>query len=418
MDKKYKDVKSFFKSELSINIDSGFLNKIRNFRLSWINKSDEYIEFLGSNLVGAHTIRFSENDDDKLANDVYDLPGFKDIQKEFYKVNDINKSFKVTSNVIYNILTYSAADAYNSNVTSKEFKEKVVKETMLIMQYKMFSSLYFRYFNYKVDNNIATTVYEHLSHKFIIKKKHSWGEVFNYRVETILDKHNPNNKRLRRFTTEDSVRIISDIQTKNRSLLIAIYGVLVQVKEEKEIIKQQDSTFIGGEANEKQVKEVNNDAFNYINKIQNIKYNKNDFIDTDIITVIDKLFPNTNKDILSTMISNVCEQKLHNKLKVTIKKYKNDKDPYNELLKDILILSFDYLNRLNLNITEVNNLPKSILLLKNYWSSSKVNNKDMKEVKKYIYYLSMITTGRKTKWILSTTTIMFILYIYIKALKK
>jgi hypothetical protein len=89
MDKRYEDVKSFFNYWLKdIRFDKSLLNRLTTFRLQWSTKSDDYIDFLGSNLIGVHEIRFSSIDDKNLL-EIFEIDDLDTIQKDFYKVKGI-----------------------------------------------------------------------------------------------------------------------------------------------------------------------------------------------------------------------------------------------------------------------------------------------------------------------------------------
>ena len=67
--KKYRDVLEFFNRHLpDLKPNKKLKDRLKEFRLQWSTKDDEYIEFLGSNLIGVHEIRFSALDDDRLMN--------------------------------------------------------------------------------------------------------------------------------------------------------------------------------------------------------------------------------------------------------------------------------------------------------------------------------------------------------------
>ena len=69
--KDIKDVCASFTSH--INFDLKFAKLLEEFRIQWGYKSDEYIDFLASNLVGVHKIRFSAKDEDALYYDVLEI---------------------------------------------------------------------------------------------------------------------------------------------------------------------------------------------------------------------------------------------------------------------------------------------------------------------------------------------------------
>jgi len=87
------------------------------------------------------------------------------------------------------------------------------------------------------------------------------------------------------------------------------------------------------------------------------------------------------------------------------------------MLEDILTINIEYLQRYDINIEDRSNIPKALVMIKNYWSSSKVKNEKMTAIKKYLLNYASICTGKRTKWILVTLVIAFVLYVFLRSLK-
>jgi len=400
----YSNVKEFFDSYFyKIKFDKHFIKKLKLFRLRWSTKDDEYIEFLGSNLVGVHSIRFSKLDDEELMS-YYGIRDIVKFQKDFYNVEGIDKNHKIGSNVIYHTLIYTAYRFLINKELKEDEKINGIREACLILQYRMFSSLYSHYFKYSVDENTALAVYERLSHKFLIKKLGSWQEVFEYRTKDCTDKNATNRNKLINYNTKNAELIITDIQTKLRSMLLTIYNVLVEVVKEKSSIQTESSTYVGGERDEKQVSSKDTLA-KYVSVIQHVAYNPNDFIDLDLVKVIDSLFNNVNQNIILKFLACMTDEK------------KNDPKHYFKILELIVSISLDYLQKMNINIEDRSNITRALILIKNYWSGSKVKSKDIDTVKRYLQKKAKICTGKRTKWIISSLTIAFICYIFLRMLK-
>jgi len=402
---KYKDIKSFFSYYLKdIKFDRTLINKLKNFRLEWSTKDEEYIEFLGSNLVGVHSIRFSSIDDENLLS-IFNIQDPKKLQEDLYKVNGIDKKWKVASNLIYQLLIYTAHRFLNNKELSENERHNGVKEACLIMQYRMFSSLYSWYFKYAVDENTALTVYEKLSHKYLIKKLESWQDVFLYRVKMCLDKKSQFYNRILRLTTEDAVRIIIDTQTKLRSMLVSIYKVLVDVVKNKTTISTEDTTYVGGEKNEKQIRERTNETV-YISILKNIIYKPNDFLDNNLLYVVSSLFPNVKEKYIQDAIKCITNEKIN-----------KPKDMF-KIIELVISINMEYLQRMNVSISNRANIPNALVLLRNYWSSSKVKNKDMDTVKKYFKKVLRKCMTVKTSWVISSLIIIIVIYMFLRMLKQ
>lgn len=402
----YKNITDFFNKNLKhIKVDKHLIKTLKKFRLDWATKNSDYIDFLGGKLVGVHQIRFSILDDEKLVVDDLKIRNYKHLQTEIFKVPDLKKEYKIASNIIYQILMYLAHRFYKSSLNKKD-KDAGIREVCLIMQYKMFSSIYGWYFKFQTTHAIANTVYNKLSHKFLIKQLGSWQEVFEYRVETCMDKSNPNFNRIAKYDTLDSIRIISDIQTKLREQIKQIFRVLVEVLDNKEIISQESSTFVGGENNEEQIRDITSGVSNYVTFMKNIAFNTSDFLDSETLTIVSKFFNNISKDLIYHFLKKMTDDNI-----VDVKKI-------NWVIENILIESFSYLKRNNVNIEQREYLPKALVMIKNYWSSSKVDNPNMKDVKEYLFKTAKDITNKKTAWVLSSLSLIYIVFVFLRSTKK
>jgi len=416
---KYNSIKDFFDYLLKdIKFDYDLFTQLRKFRLAWSTKNDEYISFLGSHLLGVHDISFSSIDDDNLLA-IYNIDDLDFIQNDFYKVKGVIKSHKVASNVIYNLLMYTA----HRFLTNKKLKEKdrisYAAEPCLIMQYKMFTSVYNHYFKYKVSENIAESVYNRLSHKFIIKQVNSWQDVFAKRTLDCISHNGSNYKRLLRYTTDDALRVVIDIQTKIRSGIQTIYKVLIKVLEEGDIIESDQATFVGGEKEEKQIKDIETGQHKYINNLLHIAYNTNDFIDNNAVKVVDNMVSNVNKDLIIKFLKCMSDKDFIDKYGKEFSKIlgKDIKDPHSYVLREIMLIDIEYLQRYDININDKTKLPKMLIMIKNYWSSSKVNNENMKKIKAYLNSLATVCTKKKTKWLITSLVIAYVTYVFLRSMK-
>jgi len=405
--KKYTDIKDFFNHHLKdLKIDKKLIKQIKTFRFNWSTKSDEYIEFLGSNLLGVHQIRFSILDDDTLMKEVLGLEDYKEMQEDIFNVKDMSRSYKVASNIIYQTLMYIGHVILKDKKLSKDDKYTGVREVCLIMNYKMFSSRYARYFPYSVPEHIATTVYNKLNNKFLIKRLDSWQDVFDYRVDICLDKKEPDNHKLIKFDTLSSIRLISSIHTKINANFKEIAAILYEVLDSDEIIKEESSTFVGGENDLKQVVEKTTGTLSYITNLKTIAQQPNDFIDLETLNIVHTLFKNVNAEDILKILRHMSDSDVVDNKTVT------------DLVESILSISFNYLQRNNINIENREEIPKALIAVRFYFSSSKVENKEMDKIKKFLYKEVKKATGRNTKWYLITVTLSYILYVFLRSLKK
>ena len=407
MHKKYKDVKIFFKENLpQLNVNKKLIKDLKSFRLDWCTKDSDYIDFLGSNLLGVHSIAFSVLDDTKLMTTIFKIHDYRELQKEIWLTTGIEKEYKIGSNIIYNVLMYTAYLFVNDKSLSEKEKNAGIRELCLIMQYKQFSSVYNHSFKWKPTEAIANAVYNKLSHKFIIKRLNNWQEVFEFRADSCINDKELNYGRLRKYNSETAIRLITDIQIKLKEQIKHIYGVLDKITKANDYVIQESSTFIGGDNNDEQMNDVTNNIGAYIVNMKSIAFIPNDFISNEIINIVASLFKNMDRTLVYTFLRYMTDSDHVNTHKLTSN------------IESILVITFRYLQQNNINIENRETIPQALLLVKNFWSASKVKDAKMDDIKTDIVSDAFKCTGKRTGHVLVTISLSYIVYIFLRSLKK
>lgn len=378
--------------------DENFYNLLRSFRLSWAQKSDDYIEFLGNNLTGVYPIRFSIQDEEILYNDIYGIDQ-KEFQQEVYKVKGIDKNLRTISNATFILLMYTAHMYTNGPKSmSTKLREDAVKEAYYVFIYKVISSRTAHYFKYNVDISIAKAVNERMTNKYLIKRFNSWQEVFEYKTLDLL-KGGIHYKRMVNFSTDDCGRVISDMYTKMNDVFKNNYQVLLEVKEANERI--QSTSLITQREDDEGIKDITKRDDNYSNYIKGIITSKADFINVEIAELVAGSLNNiTGNDLILAL--NVVTELDHLVI-----------DPK---VDTILVNSIEYLTRKKLNRDFIKNLYEIVITLSSFWKSSNFRDRQCKEVKEYFLKLVKSTLKRKVKTIAINVCVAIIVYIVIRGL--
>jgi len=400
----YKDLKEFFSIICkNVEFDKNLYKKLKEYRLNFITKNEEHQAFFGDKLLGVHILRFSSVDDINLVENIYGLD-INFCTKEIYKVKGINKQFKVASNFIYHLLLYTAHRfALNKDMNKNDkVLEEYIKEPILIMEYRMFSGLYAWSFKYPFRKEIAETALRKLSNKYLIKQLDSWEEFFEYRVKDFIGKKSPYYKQLIRYTVDDAVNIIITLQTKLRSVFKNITKIMYELKEQEESVVEHEAMF----HNDGNMKEFSSGPKVMIEKTKIMFHNRLEFIDIGLIKFIEKMFNNLPEGMLEKLVKYVVSDDAIDEIKTL-----------EWIIEKTIIINYEYLNRIDISPLDKSKIFLIITNIKNYWSSSKVKNEDMVKIKKELYKLSLVATGRKTKWMNTANVIAFVIYIYVMGLK-
>lgn len=394
----YKDLKDALKEPTEhLKYDTKLFKQLRNFRISWMQKSPDYIDFLGGKNLGVHPIRFSTIDDELLFVDILDLD-MDDIKSRVYDTEDINKSWLISSNPYYNVIVYMMYKFYKSKDISKSNAEEAVIELFTIYYYKVIGSLLSRYFGYNASEDIAKATVERLSNKSLIKKLDNWQEVIVYNANVVLPK-GLHYKKLLKYDTLAATTILNDTQGRIRDIFKKIYGVMIEVVEDNEKITKTSLT--KEDESGAKVVEVTNRPDKYISYTKNIILNRSEFIDDEIVKLVSKLTNNKNNDMVKDALGYISD---------------NIKQDELSLVEYVIVNSIEHLNNNDINNDYINNIVVVIKRLKGYWSKSSGSNKELKKNKELVNTMVKNSTKKITPWKITSTVTTVLVYIFIRAI--
>jgi hypothetical protein len=183
------------------------------------------------------------------------------------------------------------------------------------------------------------------------------------------------------------------------------YAIVMDVIENND---KRVSTSLSGtdmEGNEVIVEKENLNA-DYYKYMRHIVFKKEDFIKNDIIEICEELFSNLKpKEFRQTLeyISDLAVDK---------------PELVNDILDTSLKGSIEYLYVTKMYPPYDRRIVSVINLLRGFWSSSKVKDKHVKEIKETLKHIARDATGKNTRWVLITISLVIPIYIFIRAIVK
>lgn len=398
-----KFLKVFKEHSEHIKIDKDFHKKVKYYRIRWANKNNNHMEFLGGNLLGVYPIRFSIMDEEEFFVHLLSLDK-QELTKDLHDLEGINPKFKVTSNPFYLTCVYLVQLFAHSNL-NRRMSDDGIKEVYYIFAYRVLSSLVSHYFKYDLDKNIAITVNEHLSQRFLIKRLGTWQNVLEYRADDFLEPEGLHVSRIKDMDTDAATRIIMDAQGRLRDMVKEIYSVIIKVIEKGETIQESTLSKMT-ESGEEEIGEITSRPDVYVTYLNGIIYKTEDLIKDDLVTVIRGLMSRMpEKEFVRSMVY-LGELSMEDSKKT------------GELIKDIIEVSITYLSTNGIRGSYVRNLDSVLLHLKGMWSSSRNRDVRVKKIKKDLLGIVKIATKKKTKSMLVQLTISISLYLFLRALMK
>ena len=358
--------------DLGIDVNTRLLKELKMFRIRWITRNREgiaeHIDFLSSDLVGVYPVMFSKDDIEEIF-DILGIDG-KTFRKDLKKVEDINPEFKNITEPIYVLMLYIMFKIHTGKFSNK-LKEEMIVMTTRIVVYKMVSSILHHYYgNYNVSMSHALLTRERLHGNSLLSKLGSWDRVIQNFTKAVTEDDGLHGKRLRnKFKVDDLTYIISNTKTGINSFVFNSNMVLLTVKDSDSSHSLNKAYTEGDDGAIMQ--DHKNIHFDLM-RVSKLLLATGDFKNNDVIEILFSTYIGLNKDDLINGVNIVID--LHNE----------DPQKMGEILNLLFETTIFYLYIDKLHPPYNRNVIKIIEYLKNYYTSSRVRDKRLTEVKEFM----------------------------------
>ena len=408
-----KSVRDLFNRVLGgVRFDKHLFDKLAKYRMNWINKNPEHIEFLGGNLFGVHIPVFSANDDDMLV-DLFRATSsipieFGEVGKAIIKMPEFKNSntgniLKVASNP-YSQLMFYTAHRFAISDDHKLDKKQAIQLMFLLWTYRRTGSIFHNSFEkYRPTEEVAKAVYEELSNRFLIKEKGTWDKMFEHQAQ-IVTPGGIYYQHLKEYSNENSITIINGADTRLKSVYVNIFSVLANVTRSKNRIGT-DSMIRDGEDGE-MLKDVIN-THQYVTYIERIAGLENELINETLINLVHSLAANG--------LSN--QKRFIMVLRKFVEMYNDNKIP-KDFLENVVVVTIEYIGRQGIHSDYARNIAKIIKLMSGFWKASSVVDAKAVSVKKTARNVAIASNEKMADATKSSFGIALILYITFRAIIK
>lgn len=349
-----------------LRFDSRLVGQLERFVQNFINKSPEHVKCLGSNLTGVNRLSWSLQDRLEWEEDFLQIDG-RELRQAILAIPHMDDVGRVAGDNFNISCCWLAHRFYKSDLPPR-VKEKGMKLSMDILQYKLLSSIHSHYFKFPVDQNVAEATYAELSRKFDIKRYGSWRAVLDSRSENIIATGEIHELTIRQFDDDIAiVKMIQDIQFRLRDKIKNIWEVMANVIENDMKFGSVSSTIeLDGALVTRDIERLSTD---YLHFIKEAAAERDRFIKPDLVNVV--------KTIMSTMPEKPYEQLL---LVFCDKVSKSDKNAIR-----LLELTMEHLFNVVLadrkTTMRMNDVPAVINRIRGLYTASRSNNDILEEMK-------------------------------------
>lgn len=316
-------------------IDRKLASKLRHY-VSGILSREGNVEWLGSNLLGVHSIRFFDSDRNRLFDEVINID--EDYLSELIKEShSINTDWQVAGD------TYNLTIVYLLHLMIPKFGDKEILaaaiDLVTILQFKFYSSIYYHFFPKPVDLPAAEAAYSMLSMKFDIRRLGNWGLHMAERAAYFCSPEYPNYDAVKRFDAPDMVlRYITDLNTRTKQTVKDYYAVLDRVRRENaRVVSQSARVELDGQS-------VIRDKVGALEiakqNLFDASYDINNLYKEELARVVLEMVPKASPAALKTLLTYIAGLPIGKK-----------RDEVNSIMEDTLSHAFDEIvtNRINFN---------------------------------------------------------------------
>lgn len=349
-----------------LKFDNRLLSQLERFVQNFINKSPEHVKCLGSNLTGVNRLSWSLDDRLEWEENFLGIEG-RDLRQRILALPHMDDVGRVAGDNFNISCCWLAHRFYISDLPPRS-KEKGMKLSMDILQYKLLSSIHSHYFKFPVDQNVAEATYAELSRKYDIKRYGSWRGVLDSRSENIISTGEIHEQTIRRFDDDIAiVKMIQDIQFRLRDKIKNIWEVMARVIENDMKFGTVSSTIeLDGALVTRDIERLSGD---YLIFIKEVAAEQNRFIKPDLVQVVEST--------MATMPEKPFEQLL---IIFTNKVAKSDKKAI-----ELLELTMEHLFNVVLSDRKtnmrMNDIPGVLNRIRGLYTASRSSNPILEEMK-------------------------------------
>lgn len=328
----------------NLKIDKAFMDKVIQFKIGFVTRNKDYIEFFSSPYVHAENVKWvREREETYWFRDIVNVDDDY-LEEELFAIPSFNKGFKVSSDIHSLLMCYLTYRTLTSSLNQKD-KEKLAISLFEVLYYKFTTSHLYKYFRLGTQRLIATEAYNRLSKRFGMKQYGSWKALLEVRATQFVlgdsGKKPAHHKALTTFKEDiDIVKMINDAKGRMDDVMQEMANVYYKVSEDNLRNKEKTVTFDNGEG--EFVKALQRDEAKYIRYCNDISGDFNSFVKIPLINVVKSTF----KDSYS--------QKKFEEVLVYYTDTFNEDKSLQEMVEDILVYTF--------KLIEAENIPTNDLV--------------------------------------------------------
>lgn len=392
-----------------LKIDEKLAKSIIRYDVNFVTKNNEHVSFFGSALLGVHPVRFIDDDRHRWMDDILDVDEIlikDDVDKFFDSMknhpSELDKVGMVGRDVFNLSCVFLCHKFHKSNLPTK-IKNEALTSILLILHYRLASSILAHFYPYPADPAIAKATYNALSKKFDIKVLGSWSKLFRKRCEDILS-NTGIHKDTMKYMREDKaiVYVITDIQTRIRNSIKAQATIFYRIRDGGGKIISTSSMMETDDG--LMVKDTKRDINQYTAYAHEVIPDSRNFIRRELLDVIMEVNPSANPALVNSSLVYISDQ------------FDNRKNKYiRETMDACLLYSLNFIRTQRINTSD---LKVVLFRLKSMLTGARVNDATVLMLRKNGDKIVQAVLPKNTTAPVSPDRTAVLLYVIMRTLTK
>ncbi|AFI55412.1 hypothetical protein TSMG0129 [Halocynthia phage JM-2012] len=298
-----KNVPEVFKTYCGhVKIDNKWVGDFEKYVKSIMVKNDNHVNFFGSILVGVYPVFFDRGDVNYLWDILIEVDR-DEVRGALHSVPYIDPKWQVGGDETNHLLFYLLHRVLTGDLSEK-VKESTATNLLFIMQFKFLTSLFYRDYRYGVDRELALTVYNKLSRRFILRQVDSWKELIYLQANGMLhgtDKRKDMASIIKSYRDDKLITdTITGISTNLNSMMKEYNAVFHRVKDESDKVSLDNNIGTNAEG-EATFKDNLKNPIRYQMYLESNVTLTDTFLSDDLLEVITKANNSRYKPIRKTL---------------------------------------------------------------------------------------------------------------------
>ena len=390
-------------------IDHSLSLKIHQFVIDFINRNPDHSQFFGGNLLGVHIVRFVESDknfwfDDVLMADEHAIRDRIEALPPGVVTNaDGDEVFKVSGDPLNQSCVWLCHKFWHAPGMTIPQRKAAVQDILLILQFKFLTSRLYRHFKFVTDRATAEATYAKLSNKYLIKQYGTWLKLLEARCADIMATSSPHFNTIDKMDDDKRVvAMLNDVQGRIRNMLLNIYDVFMEVKNQGDRLQSKSSVteFDGQEV----LKDRTKGLEGLTNYLKSVISDKNSFIRPELLSIIQNIVHLAPEKHVMRTLEYISNNYLRSK-----------SDNVTRLVDMVMVHSFRYLEKNRSSVSTNTNLPKLLERLRGVYTASRSSDPDLLEMRSVAEAIVRDATDTKTDSVVASVRTAILLYLVSRA---